>query len=199
MRRTIFQMKCEPPTRIRIRSPSSRERHLLDEDVSGFLVRVIVAEGLEVVHAGKARRRVASCAPDRAAPSPTTQTVSQTRCAVATPGRDSCAQSRCAARETDAARCPPRARGCRQAGASLMPRRSDSAGSAFLTSRCATCRNACTPASVRPDPMNSNVVSRVNSRDRAFELALHGARVLLFLPAAVFCSGEFDCELVTRH
>src|SRR5688500_8578974 len=44
---------------------------------------------------------------------------------------------------------------------SLMPRRSVSAGSGLRSSRCATCRSACTPASVRPDPMNSNALSRV--------------------------------------
>ena len=35
--------------------------------------------------------------------------------------------------------------------------------------------------------------------DGAFELALHGARVLLFLPAAVARAGVLDRELVSRH
>src|SRR5688500_15205019 len=35
--------------------------------------------------------------------------------------------------------------------------------------------------------------------DRALELALHRARVLLLLPAAVLRSRVFDCELVSRH
>ena len=58
MRRTIFQMKCEPPTRTRIKSPSSATVDLLDEDVGRLLLGVVVAERLEVVHAGEARRRL---------------------------------------------------------------------------------------------------------------------------------------------
>ena len=35
--------------------------------------------------------------------------------------------------------------------------------------------------------------------DRAFELTLHGAGILLLLPAAVLAAGEFDGELVAGH
>ena len=35
--------------------------------------------------------------------------------------------------------------------------------------------------------------------DRALDLALHRARVLLFLPAAVPGTRVFDCELESRH
>src|SRR5687768_4814473 len=47
--------------------------------------------------------------------------------------------------------------------ASLARRRSVSAGMDVMMSRCATCSSACTPASVRPDPYNSNCCCPVTS------------------------------------
>jgi hypothetical protein len=47
---------------------------------------------------------------------------------------------------------------------SFSRRRSVSAGRFVLTSRCATCPSACTPASVRPDPYSSKSLRPVTVR-----------------------------------
>ena len=73
-------------------------------------------------------------------------------------------------------------------------------GSVTARSACATCASACTPASVRPEPyVSTSRREPTTSRSAALELALHGARVLLNLPAAVARAGVFDRQLVAGH
>ena len=72
-------------------------------------------------------------------------------------------------------------------------------GSDVPTSRCATCASAWTPASVRPDPYSSKSFRPVTVAHGAIDLALHGPRVLLDLPAAVARAGVFDRQLEAGH
>ena len=81
MRRTIFQRKCEPTTRIEQQGAVFGDRDFVDQHLRRFLLRVVVGERAEVAEAASAPRPPARiCCEIERPRGPTRRTAWRTPC-----------------------------------------------------------------------------------------------------------------------